>query len=84
MKPPIPMEKIGRTVTFKTAQRMCIDKKRFASKNEARDFAIRGQKLHGNASITPYRCPICFLWHLSSLNHTDGNKARRAALSNKP
>jgi len=78
------MRKIGRTITAMTAQRMCIDKKRFASKNEARDFAIRGQKLYGNASTTPYKCPVCFKWHLSSLNHTEGNKARRRALSHKP
>lgn len=84
MKPQTPLERIGRTITEMTAQRMCLDKKTFGGKNEARDFAIRGRKLHNNSVQTPYRCPVCFEWHLSALNSTDGNRARNRALSHKP
>ena len=84
MKPQEPMRRVGRTITVKSAQRMCMDKRIFDGKNEARDFAIRGQKLYGNAATTPYKCPVCFKWHLSALSHTDGNIAKRRALSHKP
>ena len=70
------MERLGRNITPKTAQRMCLDKRKFDSKNEARDFAKRGQKW-GNHSATPYKCPLCSVWHLTSLSKEDSAMARK-------
>jgi hypothetical protein len=71
------MERIGRNFSPETAHRMCLDKRKFESKNEARDFAIRGKKLHGNNSTDPYRCNLCGGWHLTSLDKETSAKSRR-------
>lgn len=73
-------ERIGKTITGQDADRMCLKKKQFRSRNEARDFAIRGEKLYQHVPMTPYKCAICGKWHNSQLNNTEGNMARRRVM----
>ena len=35
-------QRIGKTITGQDADRMCLKKRQFDNRNEARDFAIRG------------------------------------------
>jgi hypothetical protein len=59
--------RIGRTVTPETADRGCLKKRHYASRNEARDAATKLQKKPGNyADLRPYRCGLCSGWHLTS------------------
>jgi hypothetical protein len=61
------IERIGRTVTLQAAQRSCLDKKRYASRNHARDAAAKNQKLFGpTAARFWYACTLCAGWHLTS------------------
>ncbi len=73
-------ERIGKTITGKDADRMCLKKKQFDSRTAARDFAIRGQKRYQNAPMTAYKCAICGKWHNSQLNNIEGNMARRRVM----
>lgn len=70
------IERLGRNFTPETAHRMCMDKRAWPSRNEARDFAIRGKK-NGNSSTTPYRCQLCSKWHLTSLSKQDSAAVRK-------
>ncbi len=75
-----PMDRIGRTLTGPTADVMCLKKKRFHGKNEARDYASRMSKRYPeNKGTLPYKCSICLLWHLTSLTKADGHAAKRKA-----
>ena len=72
------IERLGRNFTPETAHRMCMDKRVFGSRNEARDFAIKGKKLYeNNAKLTPYRCRLCGEWHLTSLSKEQGARSRK-------
>jgi hypothetical protein len=71
------LERVGRDIQPDRAARGCFDKKTFDSRNQARDHAIRGEKLNGNQPQEPYRCHICGLWHLTSLDKQGRAKARR-------
>lgn len=73
-------QRIGKTITGQDADRMCLKKRQFDNRNEARDFAIRGQKKYDNAPMTAYKCAICGKWHNSQLNNTEGNMARRRVM----
>lgn len=60
-------DKIGRTVTIETAQRSCLDKKRYPNRNKARDSAARTRRLRPESSPQrPYRCTLCGDFHLTS------------------
>ena len=72
------IERIGRTITPSTAQRMCLDKRAFESKNKARDVIARNRKLGGTVPMDAYKCPICAKYHLTSLTKEDSAAARRA------
>jgi len=67
---------IGASISIVAAQRMCLDKRRFDSKNEARDFGKRGNKAFGYSSRSVYKCLICGHFHLSSLSNSEGNIAK--------
>jgi hypothetical protein len=59
-------DRIGRTVTVKQANRQCLGKRRYASKNEARDEASKSAKRHPEwERLHPYGCTICGGYHLS-------------------
>lgn len=61
------MERIGRSVSVQSAQRSCLDKKRYPSRNHARDAASRNQKLFGEtAARFWYACTLCGGFHLTS------------------
>lgn len=65
------IERIGRTVTLQAAQRSCLDKKRYPSRNHARDAAAKNQKLFGpTAARYWYACTLCSGWHLTSKSAT--------------
>lgn len=71
-------ERIGRDLSADAANRMCIDKKQFRTRNEARDFTLRGAKLFpSNKQMDIYRCAICGGFHLTSLSKASGAAARR-------
>lgn len=59
-------DRIGVSVTLAFAKRSCLDKTRYASRNEARDKAAR-QKNHGLSAKEPYRCTLCDGWHLRTI-----------------
>lgn len=77
------IERLGRNFTAETAHRMCMDKRVFDSRNEARDFAIRGEKLYGNVATTPYKCALCGDWHLTSLDKEASARSRGRNWRNK-
>lgn len=62
---------IGRQFTVQRAQRMCMDKRQFASRNEARDFGKRGDKRYHSGEMGVYRCPLCKKFHLTTLKLHD-------------
>lgn len=50
-------ERIGRTVTVETAHRSCLDKRRYESRNHARDASKRNaRKYPSDKPQRPYRC----------------------------
>jgi hypothetical protein len=78
------MERLGREISAQTAKKMCFQKLRFQTKNDARDFAIRGAKDHGrDKPLSPYRCALCGLFHLTSLNKTSSAIARKLKWSSQ-
>lgn len=61
------MENIGRTVTVEHAKRSCLDKKHYASRNDARDSAAKmARKFRDSTRLRPYRCTLCGGFHLTS------------------
>lgn len=61
------IERIGRTVTVEFAQRSCLDKVRYPSRNAARDRAARLRTKYPNSQpLRPYRCTLCGDFHLTS------------------
>lgn len=69
-------DRIGRQIGADRAQAGCFDKKRFDSRNKARDFAKRGEKVHGNQPSEPYKCHICGAWHLTTQSKPGRVKSR--------
>lgn len=72
-------ERIGRTVSIERAKRSCLDKRPYASRNEARDAAARNAKRYGN-ELRWYRCTICGKFHLTTMRKDkrgSGNGLRR-------
>lgn len=68
-------ERIGRSVHIAQAKRACLNKKRFSSRNEARDKAAR----QSNSSpewypARPYKCTLCGGFHLTTI---PGGKRRK-------
>lgn len=61
------MDKLGVVIALPQAQKMCLTKKRFLTKNEARDWGIHIAKKHGCALQHPYRCELCGKYHVSGL-----------------
>lgn len=67
-------ERIGVTVSLFFAKRSCLDKKRFTSRNRARDWAARGNKKYARAQ-EPYRCTLCGGWHLRTVHEPELKRA---------
>jgi len=42
----------------------CDRKMRYSSKGQAKQAARQSRAQHGS-DLTPYRCPVCGLWHLT-------------------
>lgn len=60
-------DRIGRTVTVEAAKRQCLDKRRYDSRNAARDRAAHiAKKFKDSKPQRPYRCTLCGDWHLTS------------------
>jgi hypothetical protein len=60
-------DRIGRTVTVEAAKRQCLDKRRYDSRNAARDRAAGiAKKFPGGKPQRPYRCTLCGDWHLTT------------------
>lgn len=60
-------ERLGREIQVGRAKRMCLEKKPFDSRNEARDFGIRGEKYRGHTTQEPYHCRLCGKFHLATV-----------------
>ncbi len=72
------IQRLGKDFTLATAQRSCFDKKPFDSRLAARDFNARlGKAMPDRSSQTPYRCKVCGMWHLTSLNKEASAATRR-------
>lgn len=71
------MERLGREIDVQKAQRMCFDKKPYKSKNIARDSQSKRSKKYGPSSGSTYKCPICGMWHLTSLEKEESHMARK-------
>jgi hypothetical protein len=68
-------ERIGRTVKLAVAQRSCLDKRRYSSRNDARDAAAKHQvRLVGSADQRPYRCTLCGGFHLATIKPKNTNR----------
>jgi len=61
------LDRLGRQITIEKATRMCLEKRTFDSRNEARDFSIRGTKRHGHTVQEPYHCQLCKKFHLATV-----------------
>lgn len=61
------MDLLGREIPMTKAKRMCLDKRQFETRNEARDFAIRGFRQLAHTRQKPYRCRLCGKFHLSTI-----------------
>lgn len=61
------MEKLGRVIALPQATRLCLSKKQFFSKNQARDWGISIAKKHGCAIQYPYHCELCGKYHVSGI-----------------
>lgn len=71
-------DRIGREITAEAANRMCIDKKRFNTRNEARDWTLRRTKKYPqDKPCDTYKCSVCGDWHLTTLSKESGAAARR-------
>lgn len=70
------LDRLGREIPVGRAKRMCLDKKPFDSRNEARDFGIRGVKRHGHTVQEPYHCQLCGKFHLATVRNNPGKGAR--------
>lgn len=58
---------LGRGVSVERAVRGCLGKRRFDSRNAARDGATTQRKLHPEfLPLHPYRCSICGGFHLTT------------------
>lgn len=80
-------ERIGRTVSVETAQKMCFGKVRYDSRNKARDRATKIRKKYPDSpSQRPYRCTLCGDFHLTSqipAGLRRGKASREAGASKK-
>jgi len=65
------IDRVGTAISIQRAHRMCMDKKQFDSKNEARDFGKRGEKRYHSGEMGAYRCPLCKKFHLTTIKLHD-------------
>lgn len=73
---------LGKVYTMATAQRACFDKKRFHSRTAARDFNAKlGKGMPERKPQTPYKCPVCGEWHLTSMSKEASAEVRRRNFS---
>lgn len=75
-------DRIGRGVSEQQARRQCLDKRRFESRNAARDTAARNLERFGKLAATfVYKCTLCHGWHLTRKPtvHRDTPQERRRA-----
>ncbi len=61
------MDLLGRDFQPDQAQKMCWDKHKFPTKNEARDFASRGERLNNFGRQESYKCKLCGNFHLTTI-----------------
>jgi len=59
-------DRLGRDISARAAQRMCLQKRQYATKTEARDAAARFQKREKTFIARPYKCSLCSLFHLTT------------------
>lgn len=59
-------EKLGREIPIQRAERMCLQKRQYATRNEARDAAAKYQKREKTFIARPYKCSLCSLFHLTT------------------
>lgn len=62
------MELLGREISPELGKRMCLDKKQFYTRNEARDFASRGFRQLDHTHQKPYKCRLCGYFHLTTVS----------------
>lgn len=58
--------KLGKEIPVQRAEKQCFQKKPFDAKNKARDWGLHMQKTYGGELQTPYKCPVCGRYHLTS------------------
>ena len=61
------MDKLGVSIALPQAEKMCLSKKIFDTKNAARDWGIHITKKYGCALQSPYRCELCGKYHVSQI-----------------
>ena len=72
------LNRLGRQISAATAQRQCFEKRKFNTRNAARDFNARlSADLPDHKPQTPYRCQICGEWRLTSLTKEASAFSRR-------
>lgn len=65
-------DRIGRDVGLSQAKAQCLDKRKFDSRNAARDKAALLAKRHPEWEPQfPYRCTLCHGWHLTRTRSID-------------
>lgn len=70
------LDRVGRQIPVERAIRGCFDKKTFESRNKARDWSKRKQKKFPDTATEAYKCHVCGMWHLTSLNKKNQRIAR--------
>lgn len=60
-------ERLGFDITLKRADRMCLKKKPFDTRTQARDFSLRGAKRYEMQIQKPYKCSLCGKFHLATV-----------------
>lgn len=79
------LQGLGKVYTLASAQRACFDKKRFQTRTAARDFNAKlGKGMPDRKPQTPYKCPVCGRWHLTSLTKQASAQVRRTKFSGNP
>jgi hypothetical protein len=72
------IQRLGKDFTAATARRACFEKKPFHTRNAARDFNARLAKgMPDRPNQTAYKCPVCGMWHLTSMNKQASAESRR-------
>jgi hypothetical protein len=77
-------DRIGREVSEQQARRGCFEKRRFATRNQARDRAAQLAKKPQTPPLFHYRCNLCHGFHLTSTKPVDYAAHKRMIQASEP